>query len=134
LSSALIVGVTIIAFAPSATQARPGKDWFSAAYRNCMARDAAGQGVQPAMNACASEEYRRQDVRLNAMYRAAMAVRSVKEQTSLRSAQRRWIMKRDRKCRAERTEYEGGSMAPLIYYACMADETIARTAWLKAQD
>jgi uncharacterized protein YecT (DUF1311 family) len=133
LSLALAVGAITVAFVPDEALARPGKDRFSSAYHDCMGRDAAAQGVQPAMNACASEEYGRQDARLNATYRAVMAVHSVKEQAGLRIAQRRWIVARDRKCRAERAEYEGGSMAPLIYYACMADETIGRTAWLKAQ-
>lgn len=45
---------------------------------------------------CANEEHARQDLRLNAAYKAAM--RGLAAKDGLRQAQREWIVKRDKQC------------------------------------
>jgi uncharacterized protein YecT (DUF1311 family) len=128
----LLAAVTaLVAIETPATAGQPTAREYSADYARCMNSEAALQGIQPALNGCARDEYQRQDRRLNMTYQAAMATQPDRARTSLRQLQRRWIVKRDRVCLAKRSEYEGGSMAPLVYFTCMMDETIMRTTWLR---
>ena len=53
------------------------------------------------------------------------------EKNKLRASQRGWIKQRDKICAAQEAEYEGGSIAPLIFHSCMTNETIKRTIWLE---
>jgi uncharacterized protein YecT (DUF1311 family) len=100
-------------------------------YETCTSTGDAAAGVQSAMNACAADEYKRQDIRLNQAYVMVLNRVNVAGKTKLRMAQRGWIKLRDRKCAAKEKEYDGGSIAPLIFFACMTDETIRRTMWLE---
>ncbi len=104
---------------------------YSETYNICMNTGAAAQGVQPAMNQCTADEYARQDKVLNAIYKQIITKLSVKNAIKLRKIQRKWIAARDIQCEKNRSEYEGGSIAPLIYFTCMADETIMRISWLE---
>jgi uncharacterized protein YecT (DUF1311 family) len=104
---------------------------YSKTYKICMNTGDAAQGVQPAMNSCAADEYNRQDRRLNVIYGNAIAKKSGKGKTALRLSQRKWIITRDKICATEEKKYEGGSIAPLIYFTCMTDETIMRISWLE---
>ncbi len=106
---------------------------YTKAYDACMNSGVAAQGVQPAMNACASDEYERQDKKLNISYGQVMAKKRTKAKITLRNSQRKWIIARDKVCISERADYEGGSMAPLVYFTCMTNETIARILWLEKQ-
>jgi uncharacterized protein YecT (DUF1311 family) len=49
----------------------------------------------------------------------------------LQKAERLWIQYRDETCTAERDFYEGGSAAPVVYEACMEEETRIRAKDLK---
>jgi uncharacterized protein YecT (DUF1311 family) len=100
-------------------------------YHSCMDEGPAAQGIQPAMNGCAADEHKRQDVVLNQTYERVKARQKTKGQARLLTLQRAWIKSRDRECAAQEKEYEGGSMAPLIFHSCMTDETIKRTIWLE---
>ncbi len=51
---------------------------------------------------------------------------------SLREAERTWISSRDIQCNAAAQQYEGGSMAPMIYSQCLTTLTEHRTADLKS--
>jgi uncharacterized protein YecT (DUF1311 family) len=51
---------------------------------------------------------------------------------SLREAERTWISYRDIQCKAAAQQYEGGSMAPMIYSQCLTTLTEHRTADLKS--
>ena len=104
---------------------------YSKTYKICMSTGDAAKGVQPAMNSCAADEYNRQDKRLNVTYGNAIVKKSGKGKTALRVSQRKWIIVRDKNCAAEEKKYEGGSIAPLIYFTCMTDETIMRISWLE---
>ncbi len=124
----------LLANAPAETlQSAAMAQRYTKAYHACMDNGDAGRGVQPAMNGCAFEEYQRQDAALNQIYGRVMKARAAPGKAKLRTAQRIWIKKRDGICITERDKYEGGSIAPLVYFSCMSDETIKRTIWLEKQ-
>ncbi|MDD2060604.1 lysozyme inhibitor LprI family protein [Pseudomonas sp. GD03860] len=70
------------------------KDDYSAAYSQCM--DTAQTTL--AMSDCNGAEIKRQDTRLNAAYKAAMASLEAEQQGKLRDVQRLWIKYRDANC------------------------------------
>ena len=102
------------------------------------------------MDDCAAFEYKQSDAHLNKVYGKAMQymaddlTRAQKqghqnqikyEQTaiaSLKEADRGWLSYRDIQCKAAGQQYEGGSMAPMIYSQCLTTLTDHRTAELKS--
>jgi len=105
---------------------------------------------QRQLDDCAALEYKEADARLNKVYRKAVQymaddlARAQKqaekkqmkyEETaiaSLKEAERTWISYRDIQCKAAARQYEGGSMAPMIYSQCLTIVTEHRTADLKS--
>lgn len=80
------------------------------------------------MNLCAARMHARADTVLNERYQQlvrlmAPAPRRVQ---ALREAQRAWIRFRDAECGFEASEFEGGSMQPMIDALCRADLTEKR--------
>jgi len=104
---------------------------------------------QRQMDDCAAFEYKQADARLNSVYRKAVQYmtddltrarargdqKQIKyEETaiaSLKEAERTWLSYRDIQCKAAAQQYEGGSMAPMIYSQCLTNLTQHRTADLK---
>ena len=91
-------------------------------YEACI--EAAGSNAE--MIDCANAEAQRQDSRLNAAYKAAMAA---SDKNALRAAQRQWIKERDSQCAPDDS---GGQMAALVAADCVATMTAARAAELEA--
>lgn len=89
----------------------------------CLETDDAAKGVSYAMGGCFREELGRQDERLNAAYRAAMAKRDAAGKARLRDEERAWIKRRDEECEAQRT---GGTIDLVEVPACLMQETIRR--------
>jgi uncharacterized protein YecT (DUF1311 family) len=105
---------------------------------------------QRQMDDCAGFQYKGADAHLNKVYHKAMQymtddlARAQKEgdqkqikyeetaMASLREAERTWISYRDIQCKAAAQQYEGGSMAPMIYSQCLTTLTEHRTADLKS--
>src|SRR5215475_1287773 len=105
---------------------------------------------QSQMDGCAAIEYKRADAHLNKVYRKTMQymtddlIRAQKQNdqaqieyeetamASLKEAERTWLSYRDIQCRAAAQQYEGGSMAPMIYSQCLTKLTEHRTADLKS--
>ncbi|MGA8150791.1 MAG: lysozyme inhibitor LprI family protein [Terriglobales bacterium] len=105
---------------------------------------------QRQMDDCAAFEYKQADAHLNKVYRKAMQYmtddlaqaqkqgdqKQIKyEETaiaSLKEAERTWISYRHIQCKAAAQQYEGGSMAPMIYSQCLTTVTEHRTADLKS--
>jgi len=83
--------------------------------------------TQSEMNICASIAYQNADRKLNQVYRQLLPKLSASRKQKLISAQQAWIKFRDSSCEFERSAYEGGSMAPMIYSFCLADVTEQRT-------
>ncbi len=83
--------------------------------------------TQSEMNICASIAYQNADRKLNQVYRQLLPKLSAARKQKLITAQQAWIKFRDSSCEFERSAYEGGSMAPMIYGFCLADVTEQRT-------
>lgn len=94
----------------------------------CLETGDAGNGVSAAMGGCFNAELRRQDVRLNDAYQAAMKRLGTTGKAWLRDEERKWIVQRDKSCEAERT---GGTIDLVEVPSCMVDETIRRTIVLQ---
>jgi uncharacterized protein YecT (DUF1311 family) len=83
--------------------------------------------TQSEMNICASIAYQNADRKLNQVYRQLLPKLSASRKQKLISAQQAWIKFRDSSCEFERSAYEGGSLAPMIYGFCLANVTEQRT-------
>ncbi|MEB3212692.1 MAG: lysozyme inhibitor LprI family protein [Leptolyngbyaceae bacterium] len=84
------------------------------------------------MNYCASLDYQRADEGLNRTYGDLMAVIPDARREKLIAAEQAWIQYRDTTCEFERSQYEGGSIEPMIYHSCMARLTQDQTLLLKS--
>ena len=102
------------------------------------------------MAKCADFEYKQADARLNKVYSKALEymtsdqtraqqqgnTNQIKYEqtaiTSLKQAERAWLSYRDLQCKAAAQQYEGGSMAPMIYSQCLTTLTEHRIADLKS--
>lgn len=87
--------------------------------------------TQSQMNICASIAYQNADRKLNQVYRQLLPKLSAARKQKLITAQQAWIKFRDSSCEFERSAYEGGSLAPMIYGFCLADVTEQRTKDLR---
>ena len=83
--------------------------------------------TQSEMNACAGIAYRNADRRLNQVYQQLLPKLPASRRQQLVTAQQAWIRYRDASCNFERSEVEGGSMAPMIQASCLARLTEQRT-------
>lgn len=77
------------------------------------------------MNDCSGAEYKRQDTRLNAAYKTAMASLEQPQQEKLRDAQRQWVKYRDANCAVYYT-LTGGTIDLLNGAGCELDMTRQR--------
>ncbi len=92
----------------------------------------ADSGNQPAMNACAWRDYLLADAELNRVWKDVRdRYPSKREAQALIDTQRAWLKYRDAQCAFERGQFEGGTIAPLIYYSCMKQLTKERTERIK---
>lgn len=82
-------------------------------------------GTQAEMNRCADQEYRKQDQRLNEVYK------KLDRSPELVRAQRAWIAFRDAECEWAIAEYEGGSIVPMAHSYCLAGMTEERIKTLE---
>ncbi|MEG1042572.1 MAG: lysozyme inhibitor LprI family protein [Pseudomonas sp.] len=78
-----------------------------------------------AMNDCNGAEIKRQDTRLNAAYKSAMAGLEAEQQGKLRDAQRQWIKYRDANCKLYYS-LTGGTIDQLNGAGCVLEMTKAR--------
>ena len=100
--------------------------------------DCSNAQVQLEMTFCAEREWQIADADLNAAYGAAQVMMKAvdadltKDQQgaalTLRDAQRAWVTFRDAACAAEGYPSRGGSIEPMIIYACRARLTQGRAA------
>ncbi|HLW52084.1 MAG TPA: lysozyme inhibitor LprI family protein [Candidatus Angelobacter sp.] len=107
-----------------------------------------GQGTEPEkpglcekavtqleLNQCTAEQYKVVDARLNTLYQQINADLGRGKDTlavgKLKAAQQAWINYRDLHCDAARHQFEGGSMAPMIFSDCLTGVTLNRIQELK---
>lgn len=82
---------------------------------------------QSEMNICAGIAYQNADRQLNQVYQQLLPKLPASRKQKLITAQQAWIKFRDSSCDFERSAFEGGSMAPMIYGSCLATVTEQRT-------
>ena len=88
--------------------------------------------TQTALNQCADEDFKAADRRLLILYqRLSVALADSSRRSALKSAEVAWTLFRDKQCRFEASAYEGGSMQPMQYSACMAAISVVRANELR---
>jgi len=87
--------------------------------------------TQLEMNACAAKEYQSEDAKLNKYYKELIRKVGASEKQKLKATQRAWIKFRDLQCELEASNYEGGSIQPLIRSSCLAQVTKQRNEDLR---
>jgi len=87
--------------------------------------------TQAAINACAAQQYREADARLNAVYRALMNHLSDERKAQLKAVQLAWITFREAHCKFVADPYEDGSLHPTIYSGCMTETAQSRANQLR---
>jgi len=92
-----------------------------------------GAYSQYEMNVCAHREFQAADAALNRAYNQLSSKLDEGRRAKLKEAELAWLKYRDGNCEFVSSEYEGGSIRPMIHSFCLADVTRARTAELKRQ-
>ncbi|MEM8806468.1 MAG: lysozyme inhibitor LprI family protein [Cyanobacteria bacterium P01_G01_bin.38] len=87
--------------------------------------------TQQAMNQCAQQNYQQSDEALNAAYNSLKDSLDEVAADNLVTAEKAWLEFRDGNCDFERNQFEGGSIAPLIYASCLEQLTDERLAELQ---
>lgn len=88
--------------------------------------------TQSEMNAAANAKYKIADAELNKVYKQLMAILNKNEKLLLIQAEKDWIKYRDSHCKFDASQYEGGSIQPLIYSTCLEELTRKRIVEIKA--
>ena len=88
--------------------------------------------TQSEMNVAANANYKKADAQLNKVYKQLMSILDKKEKPLLIQAEKDWMKFRDSHCKFEASQYEGGSIQPLIYWTCVEELTKKRIAEIKA--
>jgi uncharacterized protein YecT (DUF1311 family) len=88
--------------------------------------------TQAEMNLTSQQDFQKADAELNKIYKEVMKLLDENEKQLLIKAQKDWIKFRDSHCAFEASEFEGGSMQPLIYSSCLTERTKARVEDLKS--
>ncbi|BAY27328.1 hypothetical protein NIES2100_71510 [Calothrix sp. NIES-2100] len=86
---------------------------------------------QAEINQCAQISYQNADKKLNQAYKQLLPTLSSSRKQKLITAQQAWIKFRDTSCQFETSQYEGGTIAPTIYFGCLEKTTQQRTQQLQ---
>jgi uncharacterized protein YecT (DUF1311 family) len=88
--------------------------------------------TQLELNECYGEQFRKADAHLNKIYASLLKqLGSGTATQKLKAAEKAWIQYRDLHCEAARSEFEGGSISPMVWAQCMAGVTDHRIEELK---
>jgi uncharacterized protein YecT (DUF1311 family) len=88
--------------------------------------------TQAEMNETANVNYKKADAELNKVYKQLMAILDKNEKQLLIQAEKDWMKFRDSHCKFDASQYEGGSIRPLLYLTCLEELTTKRISELKA--
>lgn len=88
--------------------------------------------TQSEMNTAAYANYKKADAQLNKVYKQLMSILDKKEKPLLIQAEKDWVKFRDSHCKFVISQYEGGSIQPMIYSTCLEELTKKRIAEIKA--
>lgn len=87
--------------------------------------------TQADMNIESYEEYQKVDKELNKVYKQLTSKLEPHQKKLLVESQRQWIKFRDADCDFVASEFEGGSVQPLVINECMTERTKTRIKELK---
>ena len=87
--------------------------------------------TQLEMNQNAQKSYKKSDNELNKIYLSLIKILDKVEVQKLIKVQKCWIKFRNSHCEFESSQYEGGSIKPLIYSTCLEELTKKRIGELK---
>ncbi len=88
---------------------------------------------QMEMTQCSGEEYRKADAHLNRIYSNLLnSIPSEAGKQDVKTIQKAWLHYRDLHCAAARSQFEGGSMAPMVFADCMRIVTNHRIEEIRA--
>lgn len=85
------------------------------------------------LNQCYGEQFSKVDAHLNKVY--ASLLKQTRGETAIqrvKAVEKAWIRYRDLHCEAAKSEFEGGSMSPMVWAQCMTMTTEHRIEELKA--
>lgn len=91
-------------------------------------------GTQAEANACARRDYEKAEAEMKGVYGQLMtelAGRAGEGRRKLEKAQSLWLQYREAACESEASIYEGGTIRPAIYNACLASVTRERAGRLR---
>ena len=88
--------------------------------------------TQLEMNRTADAKYKKADAELNKVYKQLISILNQSEKLLLIQAEKDWVKFRDSSCKFESSQYEGGSIKPLIYSTCLEELTRKRISEIKA--
>lgn len=101
-------------------------------FEQCLNTGDAALAYMRAMIECNRQELERSDVIVDRTYAAVRIMLNPVQQRKLSALQRRWTVRRERKCDAERAE-TGGQDGIFTWYGCMSQEAEKRVKWLTAR-
>ncbi|WP_392534491.1 lysozyme inhibitor LprI family protein [Nostoc sp. C117] len=87
--------------------------------------------TQAAINECSKLSYQNADKKLNQVYQQLVPNLNKTRKQKLIAAQQAWVKFRDNNCEFEKSAYQGGSIAPSIYFSCLENTTKERTQQLQ---
>lgn len=87
--------------------------------------------TQSEMNVTTNAKYKKADTELNKVYKQLMSILDKKDKPLLIQTEKDWIKYRDSHCKFDASQYEGGSIQPLIYSTCLEELTRKRIAEIK---
>ncbi|MCX7512787.1 lysozyme inhibitor LprI family protein [Frateuria hangzhouensis] len=108
------------------TGAATNQPGIRASYGACIG---ASGGVTAAMLDCMGDELDYQNLRLNNAYRSLMAQSDDPRQEQLRTAERKWILLRDARCRPAP---DSGTAADVSSTSCYVEETARQASKLES--
>ena len=88
-------------------------------------------GTQAEMNACADKDYKTADAELNQTYQFLRSQQPNSGKQALEAAEAAWISFRDLDCAFAGSQFEGGSVEPMVYSGCMSNRTKTRSKELQ---
>jgi uncharacterized protein YecT (DUF1311 family) len=106
------------------------KYYFIAVLILCFSNISFAQ-TQSEMNVTANAKYKKADAELNKVYKQLMSILDQNEKPLLIQAEKDWVKYRDSHCRFDASQYDGGSIQPLIYSTCLEELTRKRIAEIR---
>lgn len=128
--SIIVISLLTISVAPAKTYANSGyMERFNKLKKKCN-KKFKYNGPQQEMNRESLEEFKLWDKELNYVYNDIYGKLNQEEQKELKKSELAWIKKRDKKAAEKSSEFEGGTMYPLVYNDILIKLTKKRIKWL----